>query len=61
MYSSEQSPVILVTGIIIIVFVSLPHHFLLSYEVGLLLLLSLVGRGVEVTAVVDNLGLTGIL
>ena len=57
MYSSEQSPVILITGIIIIVFVSLPHHFLLSYEVGLLLLLCLIRRGVEVTAVVEDLGL----
>ena len=52
MYSSEQSPVILITGIIIIVFVSLPHHFLLSYEVCLLLLLCLIRGSVEVTAIV---------
>ena len=57
MYSSEQSPVILITGIIIIVLVSLAHHFLLSDEVCLLLPLGLIRRSIEVTAVVEDLGL----
>ena len=60
-WDTEISPIILIAWVVVIIFVPLPHHFLLSDKVGLLLLLSLVRRGVEVTAVVDNLGLTGIL